>query len=383
MKFNGLILGLLLALGCTQSTPVETENENEHFRFSERSPASLEMDTAMLRELTSRIEQQFFPNIHSILVAKDGHLVFEEYFSGNDQNYGRDIGLIHHSDSTLHDLRSITKSIVSLAVGIALKDGLIKSVNQPIAEFFPDIEFNSLKKSWTLEHFLTMTTGLQWNERVPYDHPENDEIQMTYSDDPIQYVFSKRLENNPGTTFNYNGGATQVLAKIVEKTAGMPIDQFVKTRLFHPLGITGYEWNKFSAWNGADEFAAPSGLRLKSRDLLKIGLLYRNYGTWNDQEILTEKWVRESFSKKIEFPSDVTSGNDAYGFQFWMWPDNLLNTEIQIVAANGNGGQNIFWDLKNDLIIVTTAGNYNKWDIENDSYAILRKYIYPALAEII
>ena len=106
-------------------------------------------------------------------------------------------------------------------------------------------------------------------------------------------------------------------------------------------------------------------------------MLYRNTGRWNDKRILSEGWIKQSFTAKIDFPSEVSEGTEAYGYQFWIWPDVVLNTKIEMVAAVGNGGQNIFWDLKNDLIVVTTAGNYNKWDLENDSYALLRNEIYP------
>jgi CubicO group peptidase (beta-lactamase class C family) len=224
-----------------------------------------------------------------------------------------------------------------------------------------------------------MTTGLHWSEEVPYDHPENDEVQMTYSQDPVKYVLSKPLKKKPGKKFNYNGGTTQVLAEIIVRSSKIPLDQFAKENLFDPLGIVNFEWSKYSVWNGADVFAAASGLRLTSRDMMKIGLLYRNKGYWNKRQIISSKWVRESFAERIEFSSAVAEGNDAYGYQFWMWSDLILDNKFKMIAARGNGGQNIYLDLKNDIIIVTTAGNYNKWDIINDPYVLLRDEIYPLI----
>jgi CubicO group peptidase (beta-lactamase class C family) len=224
-----------------------------------------------------------------------------------------------------------------------------------------------------------MSTGLTWNEDVPYDDPENNETKMSSSENPVNYVLMQPLETKPGTTFNYNGGATQVLAEIIVRSSKMSLDAFVKQHLFKPLGINNFEWTKYSAWNGSDTFAAASGLRLTARDLLKFGLLYRNNGKYDDEQIISAQWVQESFSEKIEFPSKVAEGNDAYGYQFWMWPDYISNNEFKMVAAIGNGGQNIYWDLKNDIIVITAAGNYNEWDIKNDPYALLRNEIYPLI----
>ena len=112
---------------------------------------------------------------------------------------------------------------------------------------------------------------------------------------------------------------------------------------------------------------------------MTFGLLYRNDGKWHDQQIIPASWVRESFSEKIEFPSKVSDGTDAYGYQFWMWRDEMSNTAFKMIAAIGNGGQNIYIDLENDIIVVTTAGNYNQWDLKNDPYVLLRNEIYPLI----
>ena len=341
----------------------------------------LGIDSLLFNIMTSKIENQEYPNIHSVLIAKNGELFYEHYFKGQDQIFGRDIGIVQYSDSTLHDIRSVTKSIISACVGVAIEKGYLKGVDQKISEFFPEMDtiFKGEKSNWTIQNFLTMTTGLDWNEDVPYNNPENDEVLMTYSQDPIKYVFSQSLAVLPGEKFNYSGGATQVLAEIIVRSSKTPLDQFVQEHLFNPLGIKKFEWTKYSVWKGADEFAAAGGLRLTSRDLMKIGLLYRNKGKWNNLQVLPEEWINESFKKRIEFPSTVADGNDAYGYQFWMWPDFILNNEFKMIAAIGNGGQNIYWDLKNDIIVVTTAGNYNKWDIKNDPYALLRNEIYPLI----
>ena len=365
---------LQLFCGCSKNSSQKSDN---YIQIA--SPVEIGVDTLILNEMTTNISEQVYPNIHSILIAKNGKLFYEKYFDGKDQNWGSDLGVVVHNDTTLHDLRSITKSIVSACIGIAIQEGLINNVHEKVSKFFPEYAFDDKKQDWTIEHFLTMTTGLSWNENLPYNNPENDEIKMVYSDDPVKYVLDKPLENIPGTRFNYNGGATQVLSEIIERASGYDIEQFAQKYLFKPLGIKKIEWNRYSRWNKSilkDKFGAASGLRLTSEDLLKFAFLYRNNGKWNGKQILLAGWVKESFSKKIEFPSSVAEGNDAYGYQFWIWSDSTRNRRFNIVSAIGNGDQHIYWDIDNDLIIISTAGNYNQWGIKNDSYALLKDYIY-------
>jgi CubicO group peptidase (beta-lactamase class C family) len=374
---------LILLVSCNNQKSVNLEPKSVLIqnKIPSTTYKQLGIDSLLMNKLTSKIKNQEYPNIHSVLIAKNGHLVYEHYFKGQDQVFGKDLGVIQHTDSTLHDMRSITKSVVSGCIGIAIDKGFIKSVDQKIADFFPELKsiFKGEKANWTIENYLTMMTGLDWNEDLSYDNPENDEFKMTYSKDPVLFVLNKPLNHKSGETFNYNGGTTQVLAKIIERASKMPLDTFVKKYLFDPLEIEKFEWIKYSFWKGNDEFAAASGLRLTSRDMMKIGLLYGNEGKWNKRQVISSQWVKESFAQRIEFPSAIAEGNDAYGYQFWMWSDDILDNELKIVAAIGNGGQTIFWDLQNDIIVVTTSGNYNKWGIKNDPYALLRNEIYPLI----
>lgn len=377
------ILLLIVVFACkgNKSEQVHESLDSTETKIPIITSSELGIDSLCINDLTKKIEKQEYPNIHSVLIAKNGQLFYEQYFKGEDQIWGRNIGTIQVTHSTLHDIRSVTKSIVSACIGIAIEKGYIKNVNQKISDFFPEMEsvFIGDKSNWTIQNFLIMSTGLSWNEDVPYNNPENAETKMSSSENPVEYVLTQPLETKPGTKFNYSGGATQVLAEIVVRSSKTPLDEFVKEHLFDPLGIEKFEWTKYSVWKGADTFAAASGLRLTSRDLMKFGLLYRNKGNWNGKQIVPSQWVLESFSEKIEFPSKVANGNDAYGYQFWIWPDSILNNEFKMVAAIGNGGQNIYWDFKNDIIIVTTSGNYNTWDIKNDTYALLRNEIYPLI----
>ncbi|HEX2394250.1 MAG TPA: serine hydrolase [Bacteroidales bacterium] len=333
------------------------------------------MDSILLRMIDTAVINGTYPNIHSLLIARNNKLIYEKYWPGKDEKWATDIGIAVHEKDSLHDIRSISKSVVSACIGIALQQGKIKNVNQKVFDFFPEYsKYDSgLKSLLTIQHLLSMTSGLIWNEEVPYTNPQNSEVRMIYSGNPIEYVLSQPMDVEPGKRWKYNGGTTQLLAEIIEKTTGKRIDKFAEEYLFKPLGINRYEWFLYPE---TDIPAAASGLRLRSRDLLKFGLLYFNKGSWNNQQIVPAEWVEMSFRPQIKM-SNVVS----YGYQFWLFDDTVMNKPVHVIACVGNGDQRILMDKENNLVIVATAGNYNIWNIENDVNELARNYIYPALSD--
>ncbi len=369
--FVYLSLLLLFQGGCDQK---DTKREAGQSKEIPISVAGSDLDPAILRKMDTAIINGTYPNIHSLLIARHGKLVYEGYWPGKDESWGLDLGVIAHGKDSLHDIRSISKSIVSACVGIAVQQGKIKSVDQKILDFFPGHEKldTGIKSLLTIKHLLTMSSGLVWNEEVPYDNPENSEIKMIRSADPVEYVLTQPMEAPPGKVWKYNGGTTQLLAAIIEKTTGKKIDSFANENLFAPLGITRFEWAKYP---GTDLPAAASGLRLRSRDLLNFAFLYNNKGKWNDNQLIPAKWIEESFQPQVK------RDGGAYGYQFWLWEEKVGDRTFPLVACIGNGDQRIFFDKANDLLVVIAAGNYNKWDIKNNASALLRDYIYPALSK--
>ena len=319
--------------------------------------------------LVDSIARGIYPNRHSLLIFKDNKLVLEKYFKGKDELWGDDLGIVQHSETLLHDMRSVSKSVVSACIGIAIAQGKIKSVDEKIFDFFKEYQQyrNEGREQLTIRHFLTMTSGLKWNENVPYDNPENSEIQMNRSSDPAKFVLSQPLIHSPGKVWNYNGGTTEILARIVEKSTGKDVHEFAKEFLFAPLGIAN------SYWSGYNTPAAASGLRLTSRDAVKFGILYLQNGKWQNKQIIPEQYVKESTTTHIGV--DDTAG---YGFQFWIITETINGKALTWSTAIGNGDQRIFIDQKNNMIVVMTAGNYNQWDIKFDSGAIIRS-IYKAV----
>lgn len=326
-----------------------------------------------INALAADIEKGVYPNIHSLLISRNNKLIYENYWPGKDEHWAMPVGVVPHSRDSLHDIRSITKSIVSACVGIAIKQGKIKNVDQKVLDFFPAYaaQDTGLKSALTVKDLLTMSSGLVWNEDVPYDNPENSEVKMIRSSDAVGYVLTQPMEAPPGKVWKYNGGTTQLLAAIIERTTGKKIDQFAKEYLFTPLGIAHYEWFRYP---GTDMPAAASGLRLRSRDLLKFGLLYSNNGSWKGKQIVPAQWVKESMQDQVK-----RGQGGAYGYQFWIWYEKAGDRQTRVVNCVGNGDQRIIFDKENNLVVVITAGNYNKWDIRKNSAAIMREYIGPAL----
>jgi CubicO group peptidase (beta-lactamase class C family) len=351
---------------------------------------SVGIDTNQIVQLTKLILADSFPNIHSLLIAKDNKLVYENYFDGKDENWGSNLGYAKHDINTLHDIRSISKSIVAACIDIAIQQQKIKSIDDPIFHYLP--EYSKYKtaqnENITVKHLLTMSSGIKWNEDVPHGTSANNETQMERSINPVEYVLSQPMDTIPGKVWNYNSGGIQVLAEILRNVYGENIDMVAKKYLFAPLGITAYEWtysSNIAIWFHLNKLfskrrtfpAAASGLRLTSRDLLKFGLLYLNNGKWNDKQILSESWVNETLQTKIL--RDTATSTNGYSYLFWTQTDTVNKKSFQLITAKGNGGQRIFINKESNFIVVITAGNYNKSGIKNDGQLALDKYIIPAL----
>src|SRR5688572_21599128 len=259
-KLSFYLLSLFFFTNCTQQGKKQVAENDEGFIVA--SMAEVGIDSSIVNKIDTAITNGTYPNIHSLLIVRNNKLVYEHYWPGIDQSWGEDLGIRMQGKDSLHDIRSISKSIVSACIGIAIQQGKIKSVDQKVLSFFPAYaaQDTGLKSALTIKHLLTMSSGLVWNEDVPYDNPENSEIKMILSPDPVGYVLSQPMAAPPGQVWKYNGGTTQLLAAILERTTGQSVDQFARDYLFKPLGITVFEWLKYP---GTNMPAAASGLRLR------------------------------------------------------------------------------------------------------------------------
>jgi CubicO group peptidase (beta-lactamase class C family) len=341
-----------------------------------RDMRSYSIDTSLISLLNKKLVNEEICNVHSVIIYMDNSLFYEKYLFGKDERHGSDLGIIENGVSTLHDVRSISKSIVSACIGVAIQKGLIKDENEPIKNYF-DCSGSPARGKITIKDLLTMTSGLRWKEIGNYSG-WSDETKMDLSFNPIAFVLNRELISIPGWTWNYSGGNTQLLAEIIRKVSGKNIYEFAEENIFKPLGITRSEWVNLTLKRIP---AAASGLRLTSRELLKFGMLYKDNGVFNNSQVVDSNWVKKSLSDQVQRP-DMTSlnlENGAYGYQFWTYQFNVKNKSIRIVEAKGNGGQSVFICKELNLVVVITAGNYGKVQYNSVPYQILKDYVLTSI----
>ena len=344
------------------------------------SADSVGLDRAPLEALTRTLRSWPELGVHAVLIERGGALVYEEYFTASDQRWGTPIGRVAFSREMRHDLRSLTKSVISALAGIAIGEGVIPSLDRPVIEFFP--EFADLntpdRRRITLAHVLGMTSGLEWNENVSYADPRNDEVRMTRDSTPLRYALAPKFAQPPGAQFNYNGGLTHVMAAVLERTTRTSLEDYARTKLFEPLGISDVEW----VGDLAGMPAAASGLRLRARDLAKFGSLYLHDGQWNGRQILPPGWSDRSTRRHARFePSaDVPGGQFGYGYFWWYNCYPTARGLVEARTAVGNGQQRIYVLPGLDMVVTIYAGRYN--DVAHASNLgarILREHIIPAV----
>lgn len=345
------------------------------------SPESVGVDSRRLAALTASVRAWPELGVHAILIERAGRLIYEQYFHGFDERWGEPLGRVSMAPETIHDLRSITKSVVSALVGIALSEGAIESLEQPVVEWFPEYpELNTAeRRRVTLAHVLAMTSGLEWNEDVPYNDPRNDEIRMTEHAEPLRYALSRPFVDEPGKEFTCNGGLTHVMAAVIERATNTPIEEYVRTRLFEPLGVTSFEW----VGDLAGMPATASGLRLRARDLAKFGSLYLHGGQWNDRNVLPADWVELSTRRHFRFrPQDGADAGGEFGYGYFWWYNCYPSAAglIEARTAVGNGQQRIFVLPTLDMVVTIFAGRYNDFTTGASlGRRVLLEHVLPAV----
>jgi CubicO group peptidase (beta-lactamase class C family) len=330
------------------------------------------IDVRRLEQMTESIRSHPQDNVHAVLIERDGRLVYEEYFSGKDVRRGRPLGVVTFTRDTLHDLRSVTKSVISALVGVASTSGAIRSLDAPLLDYFP--EYTDLqvpeRRRITIRHALSMSAGLDWNEDLSYADPKNDENVMDRSPDPVRYVLGRPIVAAPGATWRYNGGTTEVLGAILLRATKQSLPDYARSVLFSPLGITAFEWI------GTREApSAASGLRLRPRDLAKFGSLYLHDGEWNGRQVLPRAWIRESTQRRLTFPGQEARG---YGYQWWHTCYSTPSGIVEVPTAVGNGMQRVFVLRAQRTVVTVVSGRYNDRSI-NPPERLLLDFILPAL----
>jgi CubicO group peptidase (beta-lactamase class C family) len=363
---KNLILSIIVVLS---SSFVSCQNEETLF-LEKGTPAQVNVNSKLINDLISDIKTNKIKNIHSLLIIKDDKLIVEEYFG--DFSQGR-----------LQYTASVSKSFASTLLGIAIDKGFfgddIQTVlNKNIAELFPKyadiIKKDPLKANLKLKHILSMTAGFEWDEHTfPYSDGRNDCIRINSSDDPMKFLFERKLIHQPGTEFYYNGGLSLSISYLIEKYTKMSVDDFAEEYLFNPLEITDYIWENVA--NGLID--TDGGLHLKPIDQAKLGYLFLNNGVWNKTQIVSKEWVQ--IASKMHH--QIQDSPD-YGLQWWGGDFNAFWKTFPTFMASGHGGQNILVFPDYDTIVVICQQVFNNDFGQFNNISILSRYILPALENI-
>ena len=314
-------------------------------------------------------------NTHGVLVRRGDAVLAEAYYPGLDKPGGAWFERsVRFEADTLHDLRSISKSVVGLLVGIAIGRGLLgdpaTALQRPVFEFFPEHAelLTPERRAITLRHVLDMSAGWEWDETtVGYGNPLNSETRMGLSLDPLRHVLSRPQVAPAGRRWEYCGGATLVLAECLERVGGAPLQVLAQDWLMKPLGIERFEW-RTGITGKALSF---SGLRMTPRDLATIGRLLLTHGRHGAQQVLPADWVRESTSRR-----HMAWDGFGYGAQWWQGPfEQGPGSGVPWTSGWGNGGQRLFVLPTLDAVIVVTAGRYNQAHNGRPSNALVRRAI--------
>jgi len=291
-------------------------------------------------------------HLDAVMVQHRGMLVYSRMF-----NWFR--------DDQPHEFQSATKTISSILIGIALDEGLVKSVDQPIVELLPEYDtlFVGDKANITVDHVLTMRTGLRW---VDFGIGNSFE-RIEAAADSVSFVVGEPLESKPGERFFYNTGSSHLLSAIVQRTAGVSAFAYAKSRLFEPLGITQVKWPSLPDGRTQGGW----GMYLSPIDMMKIGQMLSDGGTYEGRRIVSKSYVDEMFKRRAE-----THLNAGYGYQLWLPDDHGHNG---LGAARGYGGQEIFVARDLNLVVIFTGNIGFPERNAKDIQLLLKDVILPSI----
>ncbi len=340
-------LNLLLGLGKPNETspgvidyaPAKTKiSGNEHPYFKRSSPERHNMSSRRLCSMLFELEADENSNVHSVMVIKDGAVISECSHPAYDVN-------------TWHLSHSMSKTITGMAIGMLYDRGLI-SLDTPVVEFFPEIKYKDKRfKNIRVKHLLSMSTGIGFNE-----------VGSVTDSDWTEAFFGSSMLFDAGEDFAYNSMNSYILARIVCRVSGQSLCEFLEKRLFAPLHITNYFWEKSP--EGVEK--GGWGVYLSPESWAKLGLMMLNLGRFEGRRILSGDWVRMMTSAHA-MPNS-RSGDFAYGYHVWV---NKHNDEF---LFNGMLGQNVWVCPRNNIVVVVTAGNSEMFQ-NSSTMSIIRKHL--------
>lgn len=325
------------------------------------SVASQSKTVRELSALRDSIEQQVYRKVNAIAVYQNGKVLVEEYYNGTSKN-------------DIHDARSIGKSVASALLGIAIDEGYIESLDQPISDFFDlsDYEnYNEQKEAIKLRDLVTMTSNFAGDDNNP-DSPGNEE-NMYDKADWVRWALNLPLDSTrkSGERWKYFTAGAVLIGAILEQRLPNGLKQYAEEKLFSPLGNTNYQW----AFTPQGVPSTAGNFRTTATGFADFGQLYLNGGTWQGQRVISEKWVRESLKTQVatEFEPNF------YGY-FWWVKDLVSDTATyRMEYCSGNGGNKIYLIKDLDAVIVILASAYNTNYMHRQASEISSQFLLPII----
>jgi CubicO group peptidase (beta-lactamase class C family) len=361
MRPRFILAGLALALAVTLPTfaQVQTAETREPespggIRRTPGKPGAYGVDAAALDLLYATMAQDPHHDLKGIVIVRDGRLTSEHYFNGD-------------SVDTLHDIRSATKSITSMLMGIAVQKGLVHSVDDSIALYLPGLPKDG-KEKIAIEDLLTMRSGLD-----AYDDDASspgNENRLDASSDWIRAVYAVPMKLTPGTKYVYCSLNAFLTGAIIENVSRMPLDQFAKANLFAPLGIENYSWRHVPVGRTTGQ----GNLSITTRDEAAIGELMLDDGMVHGQRILNHDWIARSLASQVAI-SDSDPYADFYGYMWYTKAEPVGSQRIEVHFASGNGGNKIYIVPSLHMVIAVTSSAYNQGYGQRRSQDILLKIL--------
>ena len=348
---------VFLVSGCdVDRDPTQSFQTTENDGWQKVSLAEQGLSGALLSEMLTEISQETYTGISSVLVARKGQIIVEEYFGDFDEQ-------------TLHSTRSASKVLTSALIGIAIDQGFIAGVDNKILPYFPEYEgtienWDERKRDISIAHILAMSSGVRGNEDNMYP-----------TEDWIKFYLDQPLATAPGERFSYATSGVVTLGNIITRASDLRIPTFANRYLFEPLGIVAYKWPITNSRGSQGLAMTGGGLHLRPRDMLKFGQLYLNGGRWNGAQIISEEWIAASVTKHAT--------SDLYGEDFgylWRMIDRTIEGQLlRSYEAWGNGGQFIIVFPSIDVVVVFTGENYGRFPEMEQPFILLDKYILPTI----
>jgi CubicO group peptidase (beta-lactamase class C family) len=328
------------------------------------------LDAALLATIRPAIEAGTFQKITSVVVAVDGKLAYEGYFNGAER-------------ATQHDVRSASKTLASMLVGLAIERGAISGVDAKVFSFFPErtsIENPDPRKGKvTIEDLLTMSSLLECDDENSFSSGNEERMYVTedwlgfFLDLPIKGFapwVTKPQDAPYGRSFSYCTAGVFALGAVVERATGRPVPDFAREALFAPLGIEKVSWQ--SSPLGLTQTGG--GARLRSRDLLKLGLLYLDGGRWQGRQVIPAAWVAASTAAHVQ-----ATDTDTYGYLWWRRDFAAGGRTWPAFYMSGNGGNKVVVVPSARLVAVLTSTFYNSRGMHQQTDKLLTDYILAAL----